>query len=139
MVASSNKIDSKKSHHVPLGKKFYLSKAIFTSLNLTIMFKLFLSLAVFLVMSCNNSSDTATDSITNTDTTAAKSYNWDSEDEKEFLAQCMLTAKGNLSDTLAYAQCNCVLAQLEKVYPSYDSANVKVDSAMAAQYAANCR
>ena len=104
------------------------------------MFKLFLSFAFFLLISCNNSNDTAeTQATKNTDTTATKSYTWDSNDEKEFLAQCVETAKGNVNDTAAYAHCKCVLDQLKQVYPNMDSVAAVMDTAMAATYAANCR
>jgi hypothetical protein len=105
------------------------------------MYKLFLSLAFFLVISCNSASDTAADTTKNADTTAAapKSYTWDSQDEKEYLAQCVETAKANVNDTTAYARCKCVLDQLKQVYPSMDSAFANLDSAAAVRYAANCQ
>ena len=105
------------------------------------MFKLFLCLAFFLAISCNNSTDTAADTAKNADTTAAapKSYTWASEDEKEYLAQCVATAKGNLNDTTAYARCKCVLDQLKQVYPNMDSAFANLDSAAVIRYAANCQ
>jgi len=105
------------------------------------MFKLFLSLAFFLAISCNNSPDTAAEATENVDITAtpSKAYTWDSEDEKEYLAQCIETAKGNVNDTAAFAHCNCVLAQLKQVFPNMDSVAAVMDTAMAAKYAANCR
>jgi hypothetical protein len=105
------------------------------------MYKLFLFLAFFLAISCNNTPDTAADTTKNADTTATapKSYTWNSEDEKEYLAQCVETAKGNVNDTTAYARCKCVLDQLKQVYPNMDSAFANVDSAAAVRYAANCQ
>lgn len=105
------------------------------------MYKLFLSLAFFLAISCNNAPDTAADTTKNADTTATapKSYTWNSEDEKEYLAQCVETAKGNVNDTTAYARCKCVLDQLKQVYPNMDSAFANLDSAAAVRYAANCQ
>ena len=105
------------------------------------MYKLFLSLAFFFAISCNNASDTAAEATKNADTatTATKSYTWDSEDEKEYLAQCVETAKANVNDTAAYARCKCVLDQLKQVYPNMDSAYANLDSAAAVRYAANCQ
>ena len=106
------------------------------------MYKLLFSLAIVLLTSCNNTADTAADTTNNADTTtttATKSYTWDSEDEKEYLAQCVETAKANVNDTTAYARCKCVLDQLKQVYPSMDSAFANLDSAAAVRYAANCK
>lgn len=103
------------------------------------MFKLFLFLAVFFATSCNNAPDVTEASGNADSTTATKSYTWDSEDEKEYLAQCVETAKGNVNDTTAYARCKCVLDQLKRVYPSMDSAYAHLDSAAAVKYAENCK
>lgn len=104
------------------------------------MSKLFLSFVFFLLLSCNNSNNTAeTEAMKNADTVATKTYTWDSNDEKEFLAQCVETAKGNVNDTAAYAHCKCVLDQLKQVYPNMDSVAAVMDTAMAAKYAANCK
>ena len=105
------------------------------------MYKLFLSLSLFLVIACNNASDTTADTTKKSDTTAStpKSYTWATEDEKEYLAQCVETAKGNINDTAAYARCKCVLDQLKQVYPNMDSAFANLDSAAAVRYAANCQ
>jgi hypothetical protein len=104
------------------------------------MFKLILSLAVFLILSCNNSKDSsAVEAMKAGDSTVAKSYTWNSEDEKEFLAQCVESAKANINDTTAYAHCKCVLEQLKQVYPNMDSVAAVIDTAMAKKYAANCK
>lgn len=105
------------------------------------MFKLCVFLAFFLAISCNNAPDTAEAAKNSDTTTATKTYTWDSEDEKEYLAQCVETAKANVNDTAAYARCKCVLDQLKQVYPNMDSAySVMVrDSTIAVKYAANCQ
>jgi hypothetical protein len=101
------------------------------------MLKLFLPLAMFLIVACNNSKNSPAAS--GSDTTAAKSFTWNSEDEKEFLAQCVESAKANINDTTAYAHCKCVLDQLKQVYPNMDSVAAVMDTAMARKYAANCK
>jgi hypothetical protein len=109
-------------------------------LNPTIMFKLFLPLAIFVIVACNNSKNSpAAGDVKGSDTTTAKSFTWNSEDEKEFLAQCVESAKGNINDTTAYAHCKCVLEQLKQVYPNMDSVAAVMDTAMAKKYAANCK
>ena len=103
------------------------------------MFKLVLLLAIFLIAACNNSKNSpAAGDLKGSDTTA-KSFSWNSEDEKEFLAQCVESAKGNVNDTTAYAHCKCVLEQLKQVYPNMDSVAAVMDTAMAKKYASNCK
>lgn len=98
-----------------------------------------LALSFSLVISCNNASDTGTEATKKMDTALAKSYTWDSTDEKDFLAQCVETAHVNVNDTAAYANCKCVLDQLKQVYPNLDSVAAVMDTVMAAKYAANCK
>ena len=101
------------------------------------MFKLFLPLAILFIVACNNSKKSPDSK--GSDTTGAKSFTWNSEDEKEFLAQCVESAKANINDTTAYAHCKCVLEQLKQVYPNMDSVAAVMDTAMAKKYAANCK
>ena len=118
-----------------------LSFIIF-SLKPTTMFKLFLSLLIIIVVACNTKSDkasTTTDS-TKATTADAKSFTWSDEDEKEFLAGCVENAGNNRSDTVAYAQCHCVMEQLKKTFPTMDSAaNALNDSATIAGYVSKCK
>ena len=103
------------------------------------MIKLFLSLAIFLILACNNSKTPSTDA-TSTDSTVTKSYTWTEEEEKEFLAGCVDNAKANVSDTTAYAHCKCVLDQLKQSFPNMDSAAaIIMDTTKAAAYVAKCK
>ena len=103
------------------------------------MFKLFFSVIIILIVSCNNSKDASPASATeNTDGTKSK-FTWSNQDEKEFLADCVNNAKVRVSDTSAYAHCKCVMQQLEQVFPTMDSAAAVLDTAMASKYAANCK
>ncbi len=104
------------------------------------MIKLFLSLAIFLILACNNSKAPSADTTTGTDSAAAKSYTWTNEEEKEFLAGCVDNAKANVSDTTAYAYCKCVLDQLKQAFPNMDSASaIIMDTTKAAAYVAKCK
>ena len=87
----------------------------------------------------NSKNSPAAGDVKGSDTAAAKSFTWNSEDEKEFLAQCVESAKANINDTTAYAHCKCVLEQLKQVYPNMDSVAAVMDTAMAKKYAANCK
>ena len=70
----------------------------------------------------------------------SKSFTWTQEDERDFLAGCVDNAKAKLGDTLAFAQCNCVLHKLKQNFPSLDSAgSVLSDSTKAAEFAQSCK
>ena len=89
-------------------------------------------------VACNNDSEKTT--TVNTDTASTKSYTWSEEDKKEFLGGCVDNAKPKITDTAAFAHCNCVLKELQKVLPSADSAaSVLLDSTRAAQYVSKCK
>ena len=105
------------------------------------MIKLFLSLAIFLILACNNSKTPSTDTTTtSTDSVVAKSYTWTDAEEKEFLAGCVDNAKTSVSDTTAYAHCKCVLDQLKQAFPNMDSASaIIMDTTKAAAYVAKCK
>jgi hypothetical protein len=104
------------------------------------MGKLFLFLFSIAVLSCNNDSkNSSATSSANADSASAKSYTWTDDDEKEFLADCVESAKAKVNDTLAFKHCNCVLKQLKQNFPSYDSANASADSAQLALYASKCQ
>ena len=103
------------------------------------MFKLFLLLFSIAVVSCNNDSQTSTAGSANSESAATKSYTWTDDDEKEFLADCVESAKAKVGDTVAFKQCNCVLRQLKQNYPTLDSANASADSTQLAMYANKCK
>ena len=98
---------------------------------------------VFLIttfaIACNssaNKTDTGKTDSTNTKST----FSWSREDELEFLAGCVDNAKVKLGDTLAYAQCNCVLEKLQQTFPSLDSAaGTLSDTTKAAAFASQCK
>ena len=101
---------------------------------------LFLSLAIS-AAACNSGSNqtntTKTDSAT---ATTKQTHNWSQEDEREFLAGCVDNAKAQLGDTLAFAQCNCVLGKLKESFPSLDSASsTLMDSTKAKAFASQCK
>ena len=106
------------------------------------MFKLYLSLLIIFIVACNNNTDkSTTDNDSAKATTATtKSFTWSSEDEKEFLFDCVQNAKARLSDTAAYAQCKCVMEQLKKNFPTMDSADHALnDSATLAAFISKCK
>ena len=104
------------------------------------MIKLFSSLAIFLILACNNSKAPSADTAETATDSSAKSYKWTDEEEKEFLAGCVDNAKTSVSDTTAYAHCKCVLDQLKQVFPSMDSASaIIMDTTKAAAYVAKCK
>jgi len=103
------------------------------------MFKLFLLLFSIAVISCNNDSKSSTTDSANSDSASAKSFTWTNDDEKEFLADCIESAKAKVGDTVAFKQCNCVLRQLKQNYPTLDSANASADSTQLAVYANKCK
>ena len=109
--------------------------------NPTIMIKLFLSLAVLIILACNSSTTPSADGTKpGTDSAVTKAYTWTDEEEKEFLAGCVDNAKTSLSDTAAYAHCKCVLDQLKQAFPNMDSASaIIMDTAKAAAYVAKCK
>ena len=103
------------------------------------VFSLLLILALATACNSNNSKVDASDiGAAKQDSTVTK-YNWTTEEEKQYLADCVNNAKPRLNDTAAYAYCKCVLQQLKQKFPTADSAAVVLDSAMAAQLAANCK
>ena len=102
------------------------------------MFKLFLSLVFISIVACNPKSKSTPAAATSD--SAATTYTWNNDDEKEFLAGCVENAKTNLGDTAAYKQCYCVLKQLKQKYANLDSAaNHLTDSTQVAAYTANCK
>ena len=104
------------------------------------MIKLFLLLAVIIILSCNSSTPSADGTEPGTDSAVTKAYTWTDEEEKEFLAGCVDNAKKNVSDTAAYAHCKCVLDQLKQAFPNMDSASaIIIDTAKAAAYVAKCK
>ena len=105
------------------------------------MFKLYFSLLIIALVACNNNSDNkaaSSDSSATTTTNGVKSYTWADEDEKEFLAGCVESAKSKLNDTAAFKQCNCVLRELKQHYPSLDSVST-ADSTQLVGYADKCK
>ena len=120
-------------------KILYLS-LIIIHFNPTIMTKLFLSLALFITLACNNSKAPSADAGPGTDSAVAKSYEWTDEEEKEFLAGCVDNARTSVSDTAAYAHCKCVLDQLKLTFPNMDSASaIIMDTTKAALFVAKCK
>jgi hypothetical protein len=101
----------------------------------------FLLFILILAKACNSNSpkvDTSNTGAVKQDSIATK-YTWTSDEEKQYLADCVNNAKPRLSDTAAYAYCKCVLEQLKQKFPTADSASAVLDSTMAAQLAANCK
>ena len=120
--------------------KFYTFPTLLFIFNPTIMIKLFLSLAVLVILACNSSTPSADDTKQGTDNAVTKAYTWTDEEEKEFLAGCVDNAKTSVSDTAAYAHCKCVLDQLKQAFPNMDSASaIIMDTAKAAAYVAKCK
>lgn len=103
------------------------------------MSRILLLLFVSLALACNSSSKKS-EAPKEDSTSKAKSYSWTKEEERDFLAGCVDNAKGKLGDTLAFAQCNCVLSKLKESFPSLDSASpTLMDSAKAAAIASKCK
>src|SRR5687767_5471172 len=76
----------------------------------SIMFKIFLLLSLIAVIACNNDSKNSSAATTNPDSASVKGgFTWADDEEKEFLADCVESAKANVGDTIAFKQCNCVL------------------------------
>ena len=103
------------------------------------MIKLLLLLSFIAVIACNNDSKNSSATAPNSDTVVAKGFTWADDEEKEFLADCVESAKANVGDTVAFRHCNCVLKQLKQNFPTLDSANATADSTQLAMYATNCK
>jgi len=100
------------------------------------MFKQFLSLLLIAIAACNSTPDQSSSK----DSSNAKPYVWTAEEEGEFLSGCVDSAKAQLGDTLAFAKCKCILAQLKRKFPGMDSAApVLMDVKRSAEFAANCK
>ena len=99
-----------------------------------------ISFFVLLVAACNPSPKTGSGNEAGSHSKTEKSFSWTQEDERDFLAGCVDNAKAKLGDTLAFAQCNCVLGKLKESFPSLDSASaVLMDSTKAAAFANKCK
>lgn len=105
------------------------------------MYKILIPFIFSAIIACNSNQNNTADSKTSgTDTANTKLFSWTTEDEREFLGECVDNAKTQLGDTAAFARCKCVLEQLKKDFPSMDSASsVLMDTAKAAQYALKCK
>ncbi|MFL5774234.1 MAG: hypothetical protein ACJ75F_13820, partial [Flavisolibacter sp.] len=89
------------------------------------------------LMSCNNSSDTASTSSDNKKNSTASQ--WSKEDENEFLASCVDNAKARYSEDTSYSYCKCVLEKIKKDIPTADSAEIVLqDSTKIAEYTKDC-
>ena len=104
------------------------------------MSRIFLCLFVAaLAIACNTSSKKA-DAAKEDSSVITKSHTWTEEEERVFLADCVDKAKAQLGDTLAFAQCNCVLGKLKQNFPTLDSAaSTLSDTAKAASFASSCK
>ena len=60
---------------------------------------------------------------------SANGFVWTTEDDNEFLADCIEEAKANFKygEDTAYTKCNCALKQLKTKYQNYDSVEVALN------------
>lgn len=97
----------------------------------------FIFFAALFFMSCNNSSDTSSN--TEDSTKHSPISQWTTEDDNEFLAGCVDHAKSRYSEDTAYSYCRCVLEKIKKEIPTADSAEVVLqDSTKAVAYTKDC-
>ena len=95
-----------------------------------------LSCITFL-FACNN--DSSSSSANKDSANSGKGFVWTTEDDNEFLADCIEEAKANFNygEDTAYIRCNCALKQLKTKYQNYDSVEVALNDTSRAKDAVN--
>ncbi len=107
------------------------------------MLRYFFIFLVLITAGCNNNS-TDTSSKKNEadkkDSSNVQSFTWAQEEEQEFLAGCIDSAKVKMKEEAAFAQCKCILGQLKQQFPNMDSAApALMDVNRAAAFVAKCK
>jgi hypothetical protein len=87
------------------------------------MYKLLFLLSGLFLLACNNQSSTAGGKADSQKNTAANlTANWSKEREMNFLSDCVENARTLYNETQGYALCKCMLGQVQRKYPTADSA-----------------
>ncbi|MGZ5189723.1 MAG: hypothetical protein ACXWCZ_01820 [Flavisolibacter sp.] len=101
------------------------------------LFSIILLTGLLFLFACNN--DSASSSANKDSANASKGFVWTTEDDNEFLADCIEEAKANFNygEDTAFIRCNCALKQLKTTYQNYDSVEVALNDTSRAQEAVN--
>ena len=98
------------------------------------LFSMILLTGLMFLLACNNDSASSG----NKDSAnGGKGFVWTTEDDNEFLADCIEEAKANFNygEDTAYIRCNCALKQLKTKYQNYDSVEVALNDTARAKEA----
>ena len=97
------------------------------------LFSIIVLTGLMFLLACNNDSASGNKDSEN----AGKGFVWTTEDDNEFLADCIEEAKANFNygEDTAYIKCNCALKQLKTKYQNYDSVEVALNDTAKAKEA----
>lgn len=103
----------------------------------TFLFVMIILTSVAFLFSCNN--DSGSSSANKDSANAGKGFVWTTEDDNEFLQDCIEEAKANFNygEDTAYIKCNCALKQLKTTYQNYDSVEVALNDTARTKEAVN--